>query len=94
MMRDMDDVAVIFGGEYGVTCEEIDEDSVSEVLDQLEDNITLILIDELGSSVKNILKRNFTYCMDLDEAMKLAAKNKCSNILIIYRSNFSDVKKR
>ena len=94
MMSDMDDVAVIFGGEYGVTCEEIDEDSVSEVLDQLEDNITLILIDELGSSVKSILKRNFTYCMDLDEAMKLAAKNKCSNILIIYRSNFSDVKKR
>lgn len=94
MIKDMDEVAVIFGGEYGVTCEEIDEDSVSVVLDQLEDNINLILIDELGSSVKDILKRNSTYCMDLDGAMKLAAENKCSNILIIYRSNFSDVKKR
>ena len=29
-MKDMDDVAVIFGGKYGVTCEEIDEESVSE----------------------------------------------------------------
>lgn len=94
MMKNIDDVTVVFGGKYGVTCEEIDENSVSEVLDQLGENINLILIDELGSNVKNILKRNFTYCMDLDGAMKLAAENKCSNILIIYRSNFSDVEKR
>jgi UDP-N-acetylmuramyl pentapeptide synthase len=94
MMKDMDDVTVIFGGKYGVTCEEIDEDSVSEILDQIEENIHLILIDELGSNVKNILKRNFRYSKDLDGAIKLAAENKCANILIIYRSNFSDVKKR
>jgi UDP-N-acetylmuramyl pentapeptide synthase len=94
MMEDIDDVTVVFGGKYGVTCEEIDEDSVSEVLDHLEENINLILIDELGLSVKNILKRNFTYCTNLEGAMKFATENKCSNILIIFRSNFSDVKKR
>ena len=35
MMKDMDDVGVIFGGKYGVTCEEIDEKSVSDVLEDL-----------------------------------------------------------
>jgi UDP-N-acetylmuramyl pentapeptide synthase len=34
MMEDMDNVGVIFGGKYGVTCEEIDEESVSDVLDE------------------------------------------------------------
>ncbi len=30
----MDNVGVIFGGKYGVTCEEIDEESVSDVLEE------------------------------------------------------------
>jgi coenzyme F430 synthetase len=94
MMKDMDNVGVIFGGKYGVTCEEIDEESVSSVLDEIKDDLPLILVDELGASVKNIIKRNFTYCNDLDSAMECAIDNTCSNILLIYRSNFSDIKKR
>ena len=54
----------------------------------------LILVDELGSNLKNILKRNYEYYSDLNDAMGCAVKNKCSNILLIYRSNFSDIKKR
>ena len=38
MMKDMEDVGVIFGGKYGVTCEEIDEESVSKVLDKINDD--------------------------------------------------------
>ncbi len=94
MMEDMDDVGVIFGGKYGVTCEEIDEESVSDVLDEIKDDVCLILVDDLGASIKNILKRNFMYSDDLKGAMKCAVKNTCSNILLIYRSNFSDIKKR
>ncbi len=94
MMGDMEDVGVIFGGKYGVTCEEIDEESVSRVLDNINDDHYLILVDELGSNLKNILKRNYEYYSDLNDAMGCAVKNKCSNILLIYRSNFSDIKKR
>jgi len=94
LMKDMDNVGVIFGGKYGITCEEIDEESVSAVLDDINGDMPLILVDELGDSVKNILKRNFIYCNDLNGAIECAIDNTCSNILIIYRSNFSDLKKR
>ena len=94
MMEDMDNVGVIFGGKYGITCEEIDEESVSAVLDDINGYMPLILVDELGDSVKNILKRNFIYRNDLNGAIECAIDNTCSNILIIYRSNFSDLKKR
>ncbi len=94
MMEDMDNVGVIFGGKYGITCEEIDEESVSAVLDDINEDMPLILVDELGYNVKNILNRNFIHCDDLNGAMECAIDNTCSNILIIYRSNFSDLKKR
>lgn len=94
MMEDLEDVAVIFGGKYGVTCEEIDEKSVSSVLNSLNDIIQLILVDELGNNVNNLLKRNSYYCADLEEAVNYAVKMNSSNILIVYRSNYSDVEKR
>ena len=34
MAKNMENVGVIFGGKYGVTCEEIDEKSVSDVLEE------------------------------------------------------------
>jgi coenzyme F430 synthetase len=94
MAEYLDDVCVIFGGKYGITCEEIDEKAVSQVLDQLKDDIPLILVDELGKNVENILNRNSVYYNDLGEYMKYYTDIKCSNILIIYRSNYSDVRKR
>lgn len=94
MMDDLDDVAVIFGGKYGVTCEEIDEISVSQVLNCINDDYALILVDELGYNVKNFIKRDNDYYDNLNDAVKFAEKNNCSNILLIYRSNYSDVKKR
>ncbi len=94
MLEGMDNVGVIFGGKYGITCEEIDEKSVSTVLEDINNKIPLILVDELGANVKNFLKRKFIYINDLDDAIKYAVDNACSNILIIYRSNYSDIKKR
>ena len=94
MMADMDNVTVIFGGKYGVTCEEIDECSVSKVLDTIKGNIRLILVDELGNSVKNMITRKFDYYGNLDDGLEIAKENKNSNILLIYRSNYSDLKNR
>jgi len=94
MAKNMDHVGVIFGGKYGVTCEEIDEESVSDVLERINENIPLILVDELGASVKNILKRNSYYSNDLDDAMENVVDKNLKNVLLIYRSNFSDLKNR
>ncbi len=94
MIENMDHVGVIFGGKYGVTCEEIDEELVADVLETINMNIPLILIDELGANVKNILKRNSDFFEDLDGAMEYAIDNNLKNLLIIYRSNFSDLTNR
>lgn len=94
MVEDMENVTVVFGGKYGITCEEIDEESVSHVLNKLNSNKSLVLVDELGSNVKDILKREYIFYQDLNDALDFAVENNTSNILLIYRSNFSDVKKR
>lgn len=94
MVEDMENVTIVFGGKYGVTCEEIDESSVSKVLNKLNSEKTLILVDELGSNVKDILKRKYKFYNNLNDALDSAVENNTSNILLIYRSNFSDVKKR
>ena len=94
MIDNMESVVVIFGGKYGVTCEEIDEKTVSEVLNGLNENIRLLLVDKLGQGIKSNLNRNFSYFNHLDDAVKCVFNSKCSNLLIIYRSNYSDLKKR
>ena len=94
MAKNMDSLGVIFGGKYGVTCEEIDEESVSDVLEGIDEDIPLILVDKLGASVKNIIKRNSIYFNDLDDAMETIVDKNLKNVLLIYRSNFSDLKNR
>ncbi len=94
MMKTMDQVGIIFGGKYGVTCEEIDEKSVSDVLEIIDEDIPLILVDELGANIKNILSRNSDYCKDLNDVMENVVDYNLKNVLLIYRSNFSDLKNR
>ncbi|AEG17360.1 coenzyme F430 synthase [Methanobacterium paludis] len=94
MVKDVDDVGVIFGGKYGVTCEEIDESTAANVLNKIGDVTPLMLVDELGNNIKNIIKRNFGYIVNLNDAIDHAVDMGCRNILVIYRSNFSDTKKR
>lgn len=84
---------VIFGGKYGVTCEEIDEKSVSSVLDEIDPNIGLILTDEVGVAINDRVKRNSEYVEDFPQAVERAEK-RYQNILLIYRSNFTDISHR
>ncbi len=91
MIEDLPMVGLVFGGKYGVTCEEIDEESVSDILNELTEDIQLILTDELGNGVKRRIKRNFNYIPHLDEAMEYALDFGCQNILLIYRSTFPDL---
>lgn len=91
MLADLPQSAVVFGGKYGVTCEEIDEESASAILNQLDEDIQLILTDELGESIKERVKRNFDYIQNYEQIMDHIHQKKLKNILLIYRSNFADI---
>jgi UDP-N-acetylmuramyl pentapeptide synthase len=88
------DMALVLGGQYGVTCEEIDENSLAAYLDELNEDITLILTDELGKSLYNRINRLRVHIKDLEEAMDLARELGVANVLLIYRSHFASVEKR
>ncbi len=94
MVEDMEKVTVIFGGKYGITCEEINERSVADIFKGINRNIHLIFVDELGANVKKLLKRDHKYSDNIETSMDFAVENGSSNILLIYRSNYSDIKKR
>lgn len=94
MMAHYGDMALVLGGQYGVTCEEIDENALSTFLDELSEDITLILTDELGKSLDNKINRVRIYVKDLDDAMDLARELGVNNVLLIYRSHFANIEKR
>ncbi|MGF7118678.1 coenzyme F430 synthase [Methanobacterium oryzae] len=93
MISSYENPTLIFGGKYGVTCEEINEISASEFLNTLNEDIHLILVDELGKNIKNNIKRKNTYISDINKAVKYAV-SLSEMILLIYRSNFSDLNNR
>jgi len=93
MIEHLENPVVIFGGKYGVTCEEIDEKSTAEFFEKMDDEIQLILVDELGKNIKNMIKRKYKYT-DFNNAIDEAVKMNSKMILLIYRSNFADIKKR
>ena len=58
MIRNIEDYHIIIGGRYGITCEEIDEDKLSDFLNSYimeNPDVDLILTDELGLSIKKKL---------------------------------------
>ncbi|HEY0196120.1 MAG TPA: coenzyme F430 synthase, partial [Methanobacterium sp.] len=93
MIKHLPQSVVIFGGKYGVTCEKIDEKSVSLVLNEIDSDIGLVLTDELGASVEDRVKRDLKYVEDFPKAVEHAKKH-YQNILLIYRSNFPDINHR
>ncbi len=103
MIRNIEDYHIIIGGRYGITCEEIDEDKLSDFLNSYimeNPDVNLILTDELGLSIKkkldklnNANSKIIKYIENYEEAQnKAIIENK--NILFIYRSNYSQISKR
>ncbi|MBQ3420493.1 MAG: coenzyme F430 synthase [Romboutsia sp.] len=93
MVEKLDNYTVVIGGKYGITCEEINEDELVEYLKNKNDKINIILTDELGESIHNKINQDLEYYKDYNKILKLLIK-KDKNILFIYRSNYSDIKKR
>lgn len=84
-----DKVNIIFGGDYGITCEEINEKKLVKYLKTLDNHITLT--GQLGKNIKEKLnKKNILYTSDLNEALNNLLKKEDSNIIeVIYRSRYA-----
>jgi UDP-N-acetylmuramyl pentapeptide synthase len=94
MIEDYEDPAIVLGGDYGVTCEEIDEKSLAEFLNNLSEDIPLILTGKLGKNIQGRMVRSSIYHSQVGQAVDFARWEGGKNILLIYRSNFSDISRR
>ncbi len=94
MIKDYESPALVLGGSYGVTCEEIDEESLSNFLEGIADNINIVLTGELGKSLKDNIGRGLSYNSQIDKAVNIAGDSGAKNILLIFRSNYSDLRRR
>ena len=91
MIDNIDDYYVSIGGDYGITCEEIDEEKLCDFLDTLD--CELILTGDVGNSIMKKLTRNATFIRNYPDCYSKAIENN-KNLLFIYRSNYSKISQR
>ncbi len=91
MIDNLDDYYVAIGGDYGITCEEIDEDRLAEFLNTTD--CRLILTGEVGVSISEKITRNAEIIENYNDCYaKAISDNK--NLLFIYRSSYSNLSQR
>lgn len=91
MIDDLDDYYVAVGGDYGITCEEIDEVKVSKFLDTL--NCKIILTGDVGESISHKMAKKCDIVKNYNDAYDIALKNN-KNLLFIYRSDYRKLSQR
>ncbi|WP_407423575.1 coenzyme F430 synthase [Methanobrevibacter sp.] len=82
---------ISIGGDYGITCEEIDEDAVAKLIDTLDKEI--ILTGEVGKSILNKINKEVNFIEDYNAVYDFAIENN-RNLLFIYRSDYRKLSKR
>ncbi|MBR0058322.1 MAG: coenzyme F430 synthase [Methanobrevibacter sp.] len=82
---------ISIGGDYGITCEEIDEDAVAKLIDTLDKEI--ILTGEVGKSILNKINKKVIFIEDYNAVYDFAIENN-RNLLFIYRSDYRKLSKR
>ncbi len=82
-----DDFIVILGGDYGITCEEIDEKSLCNYIETLK-NDNIILTGKLGYNLNKKLRNDYKYFENLSDAFNYTRKSNQKIIQIIYRSEY------
>ena len=85
MLDDLDDYYICVGGDYGITCEEIDEDKLAGFLNTLDKEI--FLTGDVGYSIKSKVNENCRYNMNIFYVYDLAVEHD-KNLLFIYRSDY------
>lgn len=91
MISDLKDYYVAIGGDYGITCEEIDEDKVSEFLDS--QNCKIILTGDVGESISHKMSKKCELVKNYNDVYDIALKNN-KNLLFIYRSDYRKLSQR
>ncbi|WP_407423870.1 coenzyme F430 synthase [Methanobrevibacter sp.] len=91
MIDNLDDYYVAVGGDYGITCEEIDEDKLSDYLDTTECN--LILTGDVGKAIQKKMSKEVLFMQDYADCYDYAL-NESKNLLFIYRSDYRKITQR
>ncbi|MBR4446901.1 coenzyme F430 synthase [Methanobrevibacter sp.] len=91
MISNLDEYYVSIGGDYGITCEEIDEEKLANYLNSLD--CDLILTGEVGLSISSKLTKKYEYYENYEDVYDLAIKNN-KNLLFIYRSDYRKISQR
>lgn len=82
-----DNYLLIIGGDYGITCEEIDENKLTNYLRKIEENY--ILTGKVGYSLLKKLHKDIPYYNNVHKAFKYSLKTDYEIIQIIYRSEYN-----
>ena len=91
MIDNLEDYYILIGGDYGITCEEIDEEKLADFLNTL--NHEILLTGELGSSIAPKLTINYKYYDNYADIYDLVVKNN-KNLIFIYRSDYRKLQQR
>ncbi len=94
MAKNLENCFVILGGQYGITCEEIDELKTVPLLEEFQNSINLILTHQLGKGVLKKMKTKPIFMQDPQDALNLAIQSGAKNIVFIYRSNYANLNLR
>lgn len=92
MLNNPHEYSIVIGGDYGITCEEIDETRVADLLDKKND-LNIILAGKLGKSINKKLNKKFPFKENYEDAIKTAIDSHL-NVLLIYRSDYNKLSKR
>lgn len=91
MITNLNDYCIAVGGDYGITCEEIDEDNVSNYLNTL--NRKILLTGDVGASIADKVTCEYELIKNPQDIYDIASKEH-KNLLFIYRSDYRKVSKR
>lgn len=91
MIGDIENYYIAIGGDYGITCEEIDEGKVSKYLDTLDCKI--ILTGDVGLSISKKMSGDAEYIPYYSDVYDKAIADS-KNLLFIYRSDYRKVSLR
>lgn len=91
MIPYLEEYYIAIGGDYGITCEEIDESQVSSFLDNL--NCDIILTGDVGKGILEKMENQPEFIQDYHEVYDLVISQK-KNLLFIYRSDYRKLSQR
>ncbi len=83
-----DNYTLIIGGDYGITCEEIDEDKLINYIKTLEKN-NIIFTGSVGESLVDKLNEKCIFFKTINDAFKSALSMHNDIIQILYRSEYN-----